>query len=103
MQSGVWFSVVASSVSIKRFDVIYIDRHSLLLVMISNNGNVITKRLSIEMRISQLTATDLSMALNDHIAGLTANEITLPLHTKLTDEEADIVCENFAEVVKKYI
>lgn len=32
-----------------------------------------------------------------------ANEITLPLHTKLTDEEADIVCENFADVVKKYI
>lgn len=32
-----------------------------------------------------------------------SNEITLPLHTKLTDEEADIVCENFADVVKKYI
>ena len=73
----------ASSVSIKRFDVIYVDRHSLLLVMISNNGNVITKRLSIEMNISQLTATDLSMALNDHIAGLTANEITLPIIMEL--------------------
>lgn len=32
-----------------------------------------------------------------------ANEITLPLHTKLTDEEVEIVCENFAEIVKKYI
>ena len=51
--------------------------------MISNNGNVITKRLSIEMNISQLTATDLSMALNDHIAGLTANEITLPIIMEL--------------------
>ncbi len=31
------------------------------------------------------------------------NEITLPLHTKLSDDDVRIVCENFAEVVKKYI
>ena len=31
------------------------------------------------------------------------NEITLPLHTKLSDEDVKTVCENFAEVVKKYI
>ena len=31
------------------------------------------------------------------------NEITLPLHTKLTDDNVHTVCENFAEVVKKYI
>ncbi len=31
------------------------------------------------------------------------NEITLPLHTKLSDDDVKIVCENFAEIVKKYI
>ena len=31
------------------------------------------------------------------------NEITLPLHTKLTDEEVDYVIENYIEVVKEYI
>lgn len=31
------------------------------------------------------------------------NEITLPLHTKLSDNDIKIVCENFAEIVKKYI
>lgn len=31
------------------------------------------------------------------------NEITLPLHTKLTDDDVKTVCENFADVVKKYI
>lgn len=31
------------------------------------------------------------------------NEITLPLHTKLSDEDVNAVCENFSEVVKKYI
>lgn len=32
-----------------------------------------------------------------------ANEVTLPLHTKLTDEEIEYVIENYIEVVKEYI
>lgn len=31
------------------------------------------------------------------------NEVTLPLHTKLTDEEVEYVIEMFVEVVKEYI
>ena len=30
-------------------------------------------------------------------------EITLPLHTKLTDEEVEYVCEMFCGIVKEYI
>lgn len=30
------------------------------------------------------------------------NEITLPLHTKLSDEEVDYIIESFCEIVKKY-
>ena len=32
-----------------------------------------------------------------------ANEITLPLHTKLTDEVVDYVIEQFSRIVKEYI
>ena len=32
-----------------------------------------------------------------------ANEVTLPLHTKLTDEEVEYVIENYTEIVKGYI
>ena len=31
------------------------------------------------------------------------NLITLPLHTKLSDEDVEYVVENFREVVEKYI
>ena len=31
------------------------------------------------------------------------NEITLPLHTKLTDEEVEYVVEKYSEIVKEYI
>lgn len=32
-----------------------------------------------------------------------ANEVTLPLHTKLTDEEVEYVIKNYLEVIKEYI
>lgn len=32
-----------------------------------------------------------------------ANEITLPLHTKLTNEEVDYVIEQFSKIVKEYL
>lgn len=32
-----------------------------------------------------------------------AHEISLPLHTRLTDAEADYVAENFAEILKDYL
>ena len=79
----------ASSVRIKRFDVIFVDRHSLLLVMISDGGAVLTKRLSIDVSVSQMTASDLAAALNDHISGLTANEITLPIIVELEEAMRD--------------
>lgn len=34
---------------------------------------------------------------------LFANEITLPLHTKLTDEEIEYIIENYTKIVKEYI
>ena len=34
---------------------------------------------------------------------LFVNEITLPLHTKLTDEEVEYVIENFTKILKEYL
>lgn len=31
------------------------------------------------------------------------NEITLPLHTKLTDEEVEYIIKNYCQIVKNYI
>jgi len=79
----------ASEVKIKRFDVIFVDRHSLLLIMISDRGAVITKRLSLEMNVSEMLAGDLASALNEKIAGLTANEITLSTIVEIEDALGD--------------
>ena len=69
----------ASEVRIKKFDVVFVDRHSLLLIMISDRGAVVTKRLSLELNVNEMIAGDLASALNEKISGLTANEITLPI------------------------
>lgn len=79
----------ASSISIKRFDVICVDNHGLVLVMISSVGGIITKKLVFENTVSELTAIDLSNALNDHIAGLSANEITLPIIMSIEEAMGD--------------
>jgi dTDP-4-amino-4,6-dideoxygalactose transaminase len=31
------------------------------------------------------------------------NEITLPLHTRLTDEQVEYVIENYVDILKEYI
>ena len=31
------------------------------------------------------------------------NEVTLPLHTNLTDEEVDYIIENYSKIVKDYL
>ncbi len=79
----------ASEVKIKRFDVIFVDRHTLLLIMISDRGAVVTKRLTLEMNVSEMTATDLAAILNERISGLTANEITLPIIVEIENAMGD--------------
>ena len=32
-----------------------------------------------------------------------ANEITLPLHTQLTDEQVQYVIDNYVEILKEYL
>ena len=32
-----------------------------------------------------------------------ANEITLPLHTRLTDEEVQYVIDNYVDILKEYL
>ncbi len=79
----------ANQVKIKRFDVIYVDRHSLLLIMITDGGAVVTKRLSFDMTVSEMTASDLALLLNEKVTGLTANELTVPIIVEIENAMGD--------------
>lgn len=66
------------SQTVTKFEAISIDEKNLLLVMITGAGTVETKRIGLKNPITAETAERLTNALNDNIAGLSSNEITLP-------------------------
>ena len=73
----------ASSVNITRFETLYIDDHSFVLVMLLSSGAVKTKNVRLEETVDQSTVSKLGEALNICLGGLAAEQITLPIIMKL--------------------
>ncbi len=71
----------ASSVTIRRFDAMYLDDHSFVLVLVASNGQVKTKTVRLaDMPPLSVAVTDLLAAIcNEHLHDLSANEINLPI------------------------
>ena len=73
----------ASSVNITRFETLFIDSHSFVLVMLLSSGAVKTKNVRLEMNVNGDMVSRLGDALNISLGGLSAEEITLPIIMKL--------------------
>lgn len=71
----------AAQVRIRRFDAVYLDEKSMILVLVTANGRVKTKTVRFDDgMVLTPTVTDLlAAALNDHLHDLSAPEITLQL------------------------
>ncbi len=71
----------ASSVTVRRFDAVYLDEHTFILVLVTSGGRVKTKtvRLHDTPPISQAVTDLLAAVCNEHLHDLSANEITLPI------------------------
>jgi heat-inducible transcriptional repressor len=70
-------------VNITRFETLYIDSHSFVLVMLLSSGAVKTKNVRLETAVEQETVSKLGEALNACLGGLSADQITLPIIMKL--------------------
>ena len=77
--TGIAVKPKAAIVSISRFEVLYLDRRSFVLVMLTTTGIVRTKTFRLGFDIQQEEAALLSTVLNDCIANLPPDRITLPL------------------------
>lgn len=73
----------SSSVNITRFETFFVDDHTFVLVMLLSGASVKTKKIHLESVIDERTVSVLGKALNVCLAGLTAEEITLPIIMKL--------------------
>ena len=71
----------ASSITVRRFDAVYLDDSTLILVLVASGGQVKTKtvRLSDMPPLSTAVTDLLAAVLNEHLHDLTANEINLPI------------------------
>lgn len=64
---------------VARFDVMVLSSRSFILVMLMQSGNVKTKQIRLGFDASRETLEQLAVVLNDCIAGLDMDSITLPV------------------------
>lgn len=75
------------SVSISKFETIYLEPDHYVLVAVDSNGNVKSKHLRTEQKtLTEAGLMHLSEVLNAHLAGLPAEQITLPIIMQIETE-----------------
>lgn len=77
--TGIAIKPKINSVSISRFEAIYLAPDHYLLVAVASTGSVKTKHLNPTETLTPEAATRLTAILNEHLVGLNADRITLPI------------------------
>lgn len=73
----------AHAVTVTRYEAALIDAHSFILILVLSNGTVKTRNVICESEIGDRTLSALCAALNETLAGHSAQEITLPMIMRL--------------------
>ncbi len=81
--TGIAAKPKCTAVTVNRFETAYIDEYSFVLIMISSTGSVISKHIRLGFPMTRESVTALAEALNENVAGLSANEINLPVMMRL--------------------
>ena len=85
--TGIAIKPRVSSISIEKFETIYLDPSHYILIAVDATGNVKSKHLHSEHgRFTPAAVEKLARILNARITGLSANEITLPTMMRLEQE-----------------
>ena len=87
--TGIAIKPKSSHVNIKRFDAVFMDSRNFILVLVASNGQVKTKNIHLDVDVNSAVTDQLALVLNEHLSGLTANEITLPIIMELESEMGD--------------
>jgi len=67
------------SVSISKFETIYLESDHFILVAVLSTGSVKSKHIRCEALVTQALVARLATALNENLIGLSAEQITLPI------------------------
>lgn len=77
--TGIAIKPRVCSVSINKFEIIYLEPKHYILVAVTQSGAVKSKHIRTERAITAEVAARLATALNERLTGLSANQITLPI------------------------
>lgn len=69
--------------TVSRFDAVYIDEKSFLLVVISHSGKVKSEHMKAECYITPAALSDFKELLNEYLTEISLEEITMPLIMKI--------------------
>ena len=77
--TGIAIQPRVASVSVSKFEGIYIDPTHFILVAVSTTGTVKTKHIHTDFHLEEAAVQKLTQALNEKLVNLTAEQITLPI------------------------
>ena len=78
-----------SEVTVRRFECGYIDESNFVLIMITSLGQVASKHIRLSEPRSRETVERLIGVLNEHVAGVTADRINMPVMMALENAMGD--------------
>lgn len=81
--TGIAIKPRARSVTVSKFETIYLEPDHFILVAVTSSGAVKSKHVRLDHSIDPIVVTRLATALNEHLVGLSAEQITLPTIMKV--------------------
>ena len=83
--TGIAIKPRLNSVSIKKYETIYLAQDHYILVAVASTAAVKTKHIHTEHPVNEAAVAKLAAALNLYVGGLNADHITLPIIVQLED------------------
>lgn len=81
--TGIAIKPRVQSISISKFETIYLEPNHFILIAVTSGGTVKSKHVRSDAAVTQETVSHLAAALNMHLVGLSAEQITLPIIMKM--------------------
>ncbi len=81
--TGIAIKPRVQSISISKFETIYLEPNHFILIAVTSGGTVKSKHVRSDAAVTQETVSHLATALNMHLVGLSAEQITLPIIMKM--------------------
>jgi heat-inducible transcriptional repressor len=91
-----------STIAIRRYEAVYLDSHSFIIVMVSAISDVVkTTTVKLPFEVTQETIAHLTEVLNRNLANVSVEQINMPVMIKMESELSE--CPELISIVTKNI